>query len=89
VRRVGDGTSTLFWSHRWLGGLALSEHFPRLFELAENKSETVAGMFSLGLGQGGEGWRWRRRLWVWEENLLDECRAVLFDVSLVPNVSDD
>jgi hypothetical protein len=72
-----------------LGGLPLSERFPRLFELAENKLETVAGMFSLGLGHGGEGWRWRRRLWVWEENLLDECRVVLFDVSLVPNVSDD
>lgn len=36
----------------------------------------------------GDGWRWRRRLWVWEENLLEECRALLFDVSLFPNVSD-
>ena len=68
--------------------MALSERFSRLFELAENKMETVASMFSLGLGQGGDGWRWRRRLWVWEENLLEECRAFMLDVSLFPNVSD-
>ncbi|XP_024630112.2 uncharacterized protein [Medicago truncatula] len=45
-------------------------------------------MFSLGLEQGGEGWRWRRRLWAGEENLLEELRALLLDVSLLPNVSD-
>jgi len=27
-------------------------------------------------------------LWTWEEALLEECRALLFDISLVPNVSD-
>ncbi|KEH25761.1 Nodule Cysteine-Rich (NCR) secreted peptide [Medicago truncatula] len=42
VRKVGDGNDMLFWSHRWLGGSALCECFPRLFELAENKLETVA-----------------------------------------------
>ena len=42
----------------------------------------------MGLEQGGEGWSWRRRLWAWEEALLEECRALLFDISLVPNVSD-
>jgi len=50
VRKVGDGTDTLFWSHRWLGGSALSERFPRLYELAENKTKTVVTMFSLVLG---------------------------------------
>ena len=27
-------------------------------------------------------------MWAWEEDLLEECRALLFDVLLVPNVSD-
>jgi len=27
-------------------------------------------------------------LWAWEEELVEECRALLFDVVLVPNVSD-
>jgi len=45
-------------------------------------------MVSLGLEQGGEEWSWRCRLWVWEENLLEEFRALLLDVSLLSNVSD-
>jgi len=62
--------------------------FPRLFDLSENKTITLATLFSLRLEQGREGWRWRRRLWAWDEALLEECRALLFDVSLIPNVSD-
>jgi len=87
-RRVGDGAATLFWSHRWIRGSPFCVWFPRLFDLAENKTITVASLFSLGLEQGGEGWSWRRRLWAWEEALLEECRVLLFDISLVPNVSD-
>lgn len=71
VRKVGDGNDMLFWSHRWLGGSALCECFPRLFELAENKLETVASMFSLGGGWGGSveaaivglGGEFTRRVW--------------------------
>ncbi|KEH35150.1 hypothetical protein MTR_3g081050 [Medicago truncatula] len=87
-RRVGDGAATLFWSHRWIGGSPLCVQFPRLFDLAENKTITVASLFSLGTEQDGEGWSWRRRLWACEENMLEDCRALLFDISLVSNVSD-
>ena len=73
---------------RWIGGTPLSVRFRRLFDLAENKSITVANLFSMGLVRDGDGWSWRRRLWVWEEDMLEECRALLFDVVLVPNVSD-
>jgi len=68
--RVGDGAETLFWSHRWIGGIPLSVWFRRMFDLAENKTITVANLFSLGLGQEGEGWSWRRKLWAWEEDML-------------------
>ena len=88
LRRVGDGAETLFWTHRWIGGTPLCVRFPRLFDLTENKDASVATLFSLGLMHGGEGWRWRRRLWAWEEDLLEECRTLLFDVSVFPNVSD-
>ena len=40
------------------------------------------------LSGAGAGWSWRRRLWAWEEVLLEECKALLFDIYLVPNVSD-
>jgi len=88
MRKVGDGSETLFWTHRWIGGVPLSVRFPRLFDLSENKTITMANLFSLGRMQDGEGWSWRRRLWAWEEDLVEECRALLFDVFLVPNVSD-
>ena len=68
-------------------GSPLCVRFPRLFDLVENKIITVVSLFSKGLKQG-EGWSWRRRMWAWEEALLEECRALLFDISLVPNVSD-
>jgi hypothetical protein len=62
-RKVGDGTDTLFWYHRWCRGVPLRERFPRLFELVVDKIDIVANMCSLGLRHGGEGWRWRLRLW--------------------------
>ena len=32
--------------------------------------------------------RWRCRLWQWEEVLLGECKTLLLDVFLSPNVTD-
>jgi len=52
-RRVGDGADTLFKHDRLIGGVPLCVCFRRLFNLAENKSITVADFFSLGLQQGG------------------------------------
>jgi len=85
---VGDGTDTLFWFHCWCGGAPLIEQFSRLFDLVVDKYINVANMLSLRLSRGGEGWSWRRRLWAWEENVLEECRALLLDVSLFPNTTN-
>jgi len=49
---------------------------------------SVADLFSVESERWGDLWRWRRRLWQWEEEMLAECRALLLDVSLFPNVSD-
>jgi hypothetical protein len=48
----------------------------------------VASLLSLGVVEGGEAWKWRRRFWAWEEEELEECRALLFNVSLQDFVSD-
>jgi hypothetical protein len=68
LRKVGDGTKTLFWSDPWLGGTPLSARFGRLFDLASTKSRSMAEMFSWvagrwrGLGCGGDScWHGRRR----------------------------
>ncbi|MCH83870.1 cysteine-rich receptor-like protein kinase [Trifolium medium] len=59
-KKVGDGLDTFFWTNPWLGGRPLSERFRRLLDLAENKSSTVAEIFSLGWEADGEAWVWRR-----------------------------
>ena len=77
-----------FWLGPWLGETPLQLRFPRLFELSQNKWETVAGMFSLGwgremrLGSGEEG------CGRWEEELLVEFRGLLHDITLQVNVGD-
>jgi hypothetical protein len=54
AKKVGDETNTLFWSDPWVGETPLCERFERLYDLAENKSSTVAEMFSLGWKDDGE-----------------------------------
>jgi hypothetical protein len=87
-RKVGDGVDTAFWLDPWVGGVPLSVRFGRLFNLAVNKSISVADMCELGWDEGGEAWQWRRRLWAWEEELLGECRILLSDISLQHNSTD-
>jgi len=33
-------------------------------------------------------WQWRRRLWAWEEELVEECRELLLTVTLQNSSSD-
>jgi hypothetical protein len=45
-------------------------------------------MRDLGWEEGGAAWAWHKRLWAWEEELLVECRGLLFDFVLHPTVAD-
>ncbi|CAJ2651349.1 unnamed protein product [Trifolium pratense] len=87
-RKVGDGSDTFFWTDPWVDGTTLRERFGRLFDLAENKSASVAEMFMRGWGIGGEAWVWRRQLRAWEEELVGECQSLLMTFSLQDYVSD-
>jgi hypothetical protein len=72
LRKVGDGTKTIFWSDPWLGRTPSSVRFRRLFDLAETR-----------LGGGlTEAWVWRRQLWVWEKEMLRECQTLLLTVNV-------
>ncbi|GAU15917.1 hypothetical protein TSUD_41400 [Trifolium subterraneum] len=82
TKKVGDGSDTFFWTDPWVAGTPLCERFGRLFDLAENKSVSVAKMFSLVWGAAGEAWEWRRPLRAWEEEMLGECQTLLLSVSL-------
>ncbi|GAU34960.1 hypothetical protein TSUD_312910 [Trifolium subterraneum] len=88
VKKVGNRAETFFWTNPWLGGSPLCERFGRLFGLAENKSCSVAEMFSMGWEVGGDAWVWRRQLWVWEEEMLRECQTLLLNFSFQVQSSD-
>ncbi|XP_024630889.1 uncharacterized protein [Medicago truncatula] len=81
-KKVGDGSSTYFWYDRWLGDVPFCISFRRLFNLVSNKLSTVADMVD------GEAWNWRRRLRVWEEDMLEECRLLINGVVLQSDISD-
>jgi len=87
-RRVGDGAETDFWRDCWCGSVPLCERFRRLYDLAANKVITVRNMFLLGVENGQGAWQLRRRLWVWEEDLVEECRDLLLTVSLQESETD-
>ncbi|PNY09289.1 cysteine-rich receptor-like protein kinase [Trifolium pratense] len=52
-RRVGNGANTFFLTDLWLGGVPLSVRYRRLFDLATDKSISVADMCGLGWEEGG------------------------------------
>jgi len=85
---VGDGKNTFFWFDNWVGDVPLCRRFSHLFDLATNKFVIVADMCDLGWAVGGGAWSWRRRLWTWEEELLEECMELLADVLLQDNILD-
>ncbi|GAU42165.1 hypothetical protein TSUD_89640 [Trifolium subterraneum] len=87
-RQVGNGSDTFFWTGPWVDGTSLSERFGRLFDLAANKSVSVADMFQSGWGVGGEAWVWRRQLRAWEEEMLGECQSLLLTISLQAHSSN-
>jgi len=42
----------------------------------------------VGCGGWWRAWQWRRRLWVWEEELVEECRDLLLTVILQDSSSN-
>ncbi|XP_024626821.1 uncharacterized protein [Medicago truncatula] len=88
VRKVGDGSTTMFWEDSWLLNVLLAVAFSRLFDLSENKGVTVREMFVLGWGADGGAWSWRRRLFAWEEELVEECVERLDNFVLQVDISD-
>jgi len=87
-RRVGDGADISFWSDVWCEGMSFSDRFRHTYDLVVKKSIMARDIFLSGWEVGGEAWSWSRRLWVWEEELLDECRALLLTVHLQGSISD-
>ncbi|XP_024628614.1 uncharacterized protein [Medicago truncatula] len=87
-REVGNGSSTFFWTDKWLGGVPLKIQFSHLYDLAVHKECSVADIERWGWVEGGNGWVWRRRLLAWEEESMRECITLLVNIVLQVNIHD-
>ena len=62
--KVGNGKSISFWKDNWMGGISLSNEFPRLYALLVHKNAFIADMRS---DRGSWNILYRRQLRAWEE----------------------
>ncbi|KAK2418827.1 hypothetical protein QL285_040988 [Trifolium repens] len=80
VKKVGNGESTLFWEENWIGDMILREKFSRLFSLSEQKEMRISELFTALFDRSSL--IWRRRLFLWEEELVDQLVLMLREVRL-------
>ncbi|PWA51352.1 RNA-directed DNA polymerase, eukaryota, Reverse transcriptase zinc-binding domain protein [Artemisia annua] len=61
-KKIGNGCTTMFWSHNWLGSGPLKDSFPRLFRLDTNQGCLVCDRSPTFTPQVGLlfHWSWRR-----------------------------
>lgn len=79
VRCVGNGRKTSFWKDAWRGGMPFRDKYPRLFSTSNQKGESVGDMVGEPSPNVVWNFEWRRRLFVWEEHLLDDLREELVE----------
>lgn len=72
----GVRVNSLFWMDICIGEVPLCERLSRLYQLSELKRELVASTFVLGQG-------------VELEELVEKCRMLLLDVSLLDDIRDE
>ncbi|KAJ9693692.1 hypothetical protein PVL29_009580 [Vitis rotundifolia] len=87
--KVGKGTKIKFWINHWCGNATLSQIFPQLFPLADQKNVTINEVWDSSFGQGGWNLRFSRDFNDWELdligellNLLRDCRITLEEDSI-------
>jgi hypothetical protein len=81
-KKVGNGAQTSFWEDSWLGDIPLKDRFPRLFSISIQKEASVAEIWDPGSDAFNWQLLWRRRLFVWEEYVVEELKGVLNDVTI-------
>lgn len=88
TRRVHNGQNTSFWNTKWRGEMILSFKYPRLFAISNQKDAKVTDMWRDGGSDPDWNFNWRRRLFVWEDELLNNLLLDLhgFEVSLEEDV---
>ncbi|XP_057447160.1 uncharacterized protein LOC130738983 [Lotus japonicus] len=70
-RRLGDGSSTLFWYIDWCGHGVLKDKFPRLFSLSKQQQACVSEVGVWVAGRWQWNLEWRRELFGRELGMLN------------------
>jgi hypothetical protein len=76
-RNLGNGSSTLFWTQKWIGDAPLSEVFPRLFSLSIQKDSKVCDLLEMEGDRRRWHFNWRRNLFYWEEDLVLRLQEIV------------
>lgn len=71
-RSVGDGSTTSFWNVAWRGDTPFKVRYNRLFSISTQQEAMVEDMWEDNNSNGRWVFNWRRRLFVWEETLLND-----------------
>jgi len=71
TRNMRNGSNTSFWNTKWRGDMMFREKYPRLFAISNQKELKVAEMWLVRDSSANWNFKWRRRLFVWEEELLN------------------
>jgi hypothetical protein len=81
VKVIGDGRATSFWKDTWVGERPFETRFHRLFSISSQKEASVAAVW-VGAETVGWNFQWRRRLFVWEEEQVEQLRDVVNAITL-------
>jgi hypothetical protein len=87
-RVVGDGKNTSFWNDQWVDGDTLSSLFQRLYDISLDKEACVAEMIVEEEGVKKINWRWRRRLFQWEEEMVEICSGLVLEIKRTESDGD-
>ncbi|KAJ9698913.1 hypothetical protein PVL29_007804 [Vitis rotundifolia] len=80
--KVGKGTKIKFWIDHWCGNATLSQIFPQLSSLDDQKNATINEVWDSSFGQGGWNLRFSRDFNDWELDLIGELLNLLRDCKI-------
>jgi hypothetical protein len=83
VRKLGNGGSTKFWIHRWMGERPLCEDYPRLFSISTQQQEVIRNMGQWSNNVWSWNLEWRRGLFQWEVDLVAKLESAISESSFL------
>jgi hypothetical protein len=87
VKRVGNGSHTMFWKEVWIGNQPLLAQFPRVYGISNQKTNTIFSMGRWVDGVWSWSFSWRRNFFSWEVPIYEDFLGLI--QHFVPSVDED